>query len=120
MQLCTFFIGDRRYGIDAARVGQIVRLGPVTPVPLAPGAVEGVAAHRGDVVAVLDLAATAPASGLAVVIRHPRGEFCLRIDRPGDVAEVTPADAVPGTGGRAAYRVGDGIVEILEPDGLVA
>jgi purine-binding chemotaxis protein CheW len=56
----AWFFGFRllgaRYAFEASHVIEVVRLGPLTRLPSAPGFLPGVFTHRGEVLAVLDLA----------------------------------------------------------------
>ena len=52
---CTRAAGSR-YAFDASLVAEVVRLGPITRLPAAPPFLLGIMAHRGEVLAVLDLA----------------------------------------------------------------
>jgi purine-binding chemotaxis protein CheW len=54
-QYLTFKLGEREYGIQLIRVREIVGLGDITPVPLAPAYLRGVITLRGRVVPVVDL-----------------------------------------------------------------
>lgn len=56
-QLVICELGGERYGLDIARVYEIIRYEPVTAVPAAPAFVEGVINLRGRIVPVVDLAA---------------------------------------------------------------
>jgi len=52
---CVEMAGER-FAVEAALVHEVVRLPPVTPLPGAPPFLLGVAAHRGEVLPVVDLA----------------------------------------------------------------
>jgi purine-binding chemotaxis protein CheW len=54
-QLVVFQLGSELYGVEIARVHEIIRLQPVTRVPRAPAFVEGVINLRGKVIPVIDL-----------------------------------------------------------------
>ncbi|HSV32346.1 MAG TPA: chemotaxis protein CheW [Atribacteraceae bacterium] len=54
-QLVAFQLGEETYGIDIARVQEIIRLQQITEVPGAPDFVEGVINLRGRVIPVIDL-----------------------------------------------------------------
>ena len=54
-QLVVFQVGAEFYGVDIARVHEIIRLQTVTRVPRAPSFVEGVINLRGKVIPVVDL-----------------------------------------------------------------
>ncbi len=50
-----FRLGDFQFGVGSAHVLEVLRPGPVTPLPKTPAFLLGVCAHRGDVLPVLDL-----------------------------------------------------------------
>src|ERR671936_571293 len=54
-QLVVFHLGAELYGVEIARVHEIIRLMMVTRVPRAPSFVEGVINLRGKVIPVVDL-----------------------------------------------------------------
>ena len=54
-QLVVFHLGAELYGVEIARVHEIIRLMQVTRVPRAPSFVEGVINLRGKVIPVVDL-----------------------------------------------------------------
>jgi len=54
-QLVVFQLGAEFYGVDIARVHEIIRLQTITRVPRAPALVEGVINLRGKVIPVVDL-----------------------------------------------------------------
>ena len=54
-QLVVFQLGAEFYGVDIARVHEIIRLQSITRVPRAPSFVEGVINLRGKVIPVVDL-----------------------------------------------------------------
>lgn len=54
-QLVVFQLGAELYGVEIARVHEIIRLQSVTKVPRAPSFVEGVINLRGKVIPVVDL-----------------------------------------------------------------
>ncbi|MBI5546839.1 MAG: chemotaxis protein CheW [Deltaproteobacteria bacterium] len=49
-------VGDTAFAVESGLIQEVVRAPPITPLPGAPAYLVGVAAHRGDVVAVVDLA----------------------------------------------------------------
>lgn len=53
----TFHLGSSHYGVPIRAVREVVRLGPVTVVPLMPAHVRGVVNLRGHVLPVFDLRA---------------------------------------------------------------
>ncbi|MCL2076932.1 MAG: chemotaxis protein [Oscillospiraceae bacterium] len=55
LQLLEFLVGDEFFGINIAKVSEIIRFTELTPVPSSPDAIEGVFTHRDKLVTVIDL-----------------------------------------------------------------
>ncbi|MCU0695426.1 MAG: chemotaxis protein CheW [Myxococcaceae bacterium] len=55
VQLCVLEVGGEQYVIDLKRVEEILPVQAPTPVPKAPGFLEGVVKLRGEVVPVVDV-----------------------------------------------------------------
>ena len=93
--LTTFFVRDALCALDASGVQEVIRLGPVTPVPYAPEEVLGVINLRGKIVTIVDLGlrlgfpkAVAGADSRIFIVED-RGEFIgLLVDRVDEVVEV--------------------------------
>jgi len=108
LDVCAFWVGEAIYGIDVARVDEI--LPRVVPLPVAegPAHVEGVVHVQGTVVPIVDLrkllpAGTPPRTAKPKVIlaRIGRRRVGLRVDgmagvRRYTVAEIRPGSSVPG------------------------
>ena len=108
VDVCAFWVGGVVYGIDVARVDEI--LPRVVPLPVAegPAHVEGVVHVHGTVVSIVDLrkllpAGTPPRTAKPKVIlaRIGRRRVGLRVDgmagvRRYTVAEIRPGSSVPG------------------------
>ena len=95
--LATFFVRDALCALDAAGVQEVIRIGPVTPVPYAPEAVVGIVNLRGRIVTIIDLglrigfpkAVATPDSRIFII--EDRSEFIgLLVDRVDEVVEVEP------------------------------
>jgi purine-binding chemotaxis protein CheW len=56
IELFRVSIAGEPFAIEAGLIHEVVRAPPITPLPGAPAFLAGVAAHRGDVLAVVDLA----------------------------------------------------------------
>lgn len=80
-----------RYAFEASLVTEVVRLGPLTRLPAAPGFLPGVFTHRGEVLAVLDLSQL---MGQAAVPIRPSTRAAIVWSEPWKVAVV--ADDVEG------------------------
>ena len=95
-QLCTFFVAGHLFGIDVRTVQEVIRYQPMTPVPLAPSAVQGLINLRGQIVTAIDLRRSLGLPDRAeaelpmnVVARHDEGPVSLLVDEIGDVVEVS-------------------------------
>jgi purine-binding chemotaxis protein CheW len=128
-QLCTFFLGDHVFGVDAHLVQEVIRYQEMTRVPLTPPSVSGLINLRGQIVTAIDMRKRLgypdrPADKLPmnVVIRSDEGAVSLLVDSIGDVIEVsqdsfeTPPDTLQGAtreliGG--AYKLKDHLLLVL-------
>jgi len=105
-QFCTFLLDGRLFGVPVPQVQEVIRYQPMTPIPLAPGAVEGLINLRGQIVVAIDLRrrlglANRPAGELPmnVVVRAADSVVSLLADEIGDVIEVDEStfEAAPET-----------------------
>jgi len=55
LQLLEFLVGHEYFGINIAKVSEIIRFTDLTPVPNSPDAIEGVFMHRDKLVTVINL-----------------------------------------------------------------
>ena len=123
-EVLVFEVGSQRYALPTADVCELVRAVAITPVPGAPGVIEGVVDVRGRVLPVLDVRARFrlpakaldPSDHFIVASAGPRGVI-LRVDRATHLALLDEASVQPPQtlGPGAAYVAG---VARLE-DGLV-
>lgn len=101
-QYCTFVVDGLFLGIDVLRVQEVIRSLPMTRVPLAPPAIEGLINLRGQLVTAIDLRTSL---GLAprprgldpmnVIIRTDEGPISLVVDEIGDVIETDESTFEP-------------------------
>ncbi|CAN5334937.1 N/A [soil metagenome] len=111
-------IAGRAVAVAANQVESAVDIGEITPVPLAGGAVRGLAALRSRVVTVIDtyfmlgLEAPASASRRAVVTRVDGHHYAMMVDSLEDVAvfELQPLSAGTAFDGEWS-RAARGIVD---------
>jgi len=99
-QICTFFIGNQTFGVSVSQVQEVIRYQPITPVPLAPGVVEGMINLRGQIVIAIDLGrrlglSRQPSDPMNVVVRTAAGAVSLLVDKIGDVVEVDESSFEP-------------------------
>ncbi|MGQ9629515.1 MAG: chemotaxis protein CheW [bacterium] len=55
VQIVSFLMGGREFGVDIYQVQEIIRLGEITPIPEMPEFIEGVIDLRDEVIPVIDL-----------------------------------------------------------------
>lgn len=126
-------VGGSRYAFDAGLVTEVVRVGPLTRLPAAPPFLPGVFAHRGEVLAVLDLArllgprpVAMGASTRAAVVRAGPWHLALVADAVEGLSAVSSVEPPPAEGGEAApwlTAVAEdeaGPMGVLDLPGLVA
>src|SRR5271165_1325352 len=104
-RFCTFNLDQLWFGIPVERVQEVIASPAVTPVPLAPRAVAGLANLRGQIVTVID---PRPCLGFEerpatmrpamVVVRSENANVGLLIDEIGEVVEAPDNgfEAAPG------------------------
>jgi chemotaxis signal transduction protein len=105
--------GADRWAFDPGLVAEVVRLGPLTRLPMAPPFLAGVFAHRGQVLAVLDLSqllgqapvALGPGTRAAVVRAGPF-EVALVADDLLGLCAVEPDSTLAEGGPAAPFRCG--------------
>ncbi|HJX68320.1 MAG TPA: chemotaxis protein CheW [Candidatus Limnocylindrales bacterium] len=134
LQIVVCELADEHYGLDIARVFEIIRHQPITPVPRAPSFVKGVINLRGRIIPVVDLRArfgmpeVEPTKETRIVVAEsPSTRVGLIVDGvsevllvPADAIEQTPAVASGADGEylRGIAKLGGRLVLLLELDGL--
>jgi purine-binding chemotaxis protein CheW len=134
--LFIFLRGEQAYAIPPTSVAEVLGRQEVTPVPFAPGWIEGVVGVRGDVVPVLNLESYFGLGQRAdetnprlVVISHEAFTLAVWADRIVGVEGVDPASLEPPLGNlpeamlkvcRAHFRLGDVVVNCLNLDLLLS
>lgn len=98
-QLCTFYVSDYFFGVNAHEVQEVIRYQEMTRVPLTHECVGGLINLRGQIVTAIDMRKRLgfedrPDGKLPmnVVIRSDDGAVSLLVDRIGDVIEVSDQD----------------------------
>jgi purine-binding chemotaxis protein CheW len=128
--LCTFRLDGLRFGVDVARVQEVLRHQVMTRVPLAPPAVTGLLNLRGRIVPALDLRRClglrereTGERPVNVVVVSESGPVSLLVDEIGDVLALDPAlfEEAPATVQgrvreliRGACKLDDGLVLVLD------
>jgi len=126
-------VGDQRIAVAATAVEAVVDLSNVTPLPLAPSHIRGLAALRSQVLTVIDTGSAVggialASQGRAIVVSCSGHRYALRVDAVDDVAECADgADdaASPMAAGWAAVAVGrlslpDGFAIAVDPARFVS
>jgi purine-binding chemotaxis protein CheW len=95
-QYSTFHVDDLFFGIEVRQVQEVLRYLEMTPVPLAPGVIEGLINLRGQIVTAVDmrrrLGLPKRSNGetpMNIVIGSEEGAVSLLVDEIGDVLDVT-------------------------------
>jgi purine-binding chemotaxis protein CheW len=94
-QYATFEVADQLFGLDVAKVQEVLSFHEYTPVPLAPRSIGGLFNLRGQVIAAVDLRVQLglPAREFAgpamnVIVRTEEESVSLLVDRIGEVVEL--------------------------------
>lgn len=135
-QYATFVVEDLFFGIDVLRVQEVLRFQQMTPVPLAPGVIEGLINLRGQIVTALDMRRrlklpVRPAGSLPMnmVVRADEGPVSLLVDEIGDVLQPDEAAFEPAPDNvtaavrefiRGVYKLKDRLLLVLDPDKTLA
>lgn len=95
----TFFLGEEEYGLPILKVREIIRMQPLTRVPLTPMFMLGVINLRGKIVPIVNLRRrfempdVDPTAQTCIVVVQAAGlEMGLVVDRVSDVLNVGPDD----------------------------
>lgn len=95
-QTATFQIGEESFGIDVLDVQEVIKIQPMTRVPLAPRAIRGLINLRGQVIPAIDLRHRLglppfehPEEQMMVVVESKDGLASLIVDSVGDVLELS-------------------------------
>src|SRR3954447_7509100 len=97
-QFSTFFVTDLFFGVDVLNVQEVLRFQPMTPVPQAPGVIEGLINLRGQIVTAVDMRRRLQLpprdeekSPMNIVVRTTDGAVSLLVDEIGDVLDMDVA-----------------------------
>lgn len=98
-QYATFEVDDQLFGLDVAKVQEVLSFHEYTPVPLAPPSIGGLFNLRGQVITAVDLRVQLGLPGrdldgpaMNVIVRTAEGSVSLLVDRIGDVVELDDLD----------------------------
>jgi len=95
VQVACFFVGSEEYAIDIMRIKEIINPVAITPVPRAPGFIEGIIELRGAFLPVVDLrkrfdlpASAATRESKYIIVAIARRIIGLVVDRVVEVRRV--------------------------------
>jgi purine-binding chemotaxis protein CheW len=133
--IATFILGQSLFGVQAAHVQEVVRVGELTPVHHAPAYVVGIRNLRGRIVTVIDLAVrlglgtVAPGADNRILIVESQNEpVGLLVDAVADTELVTDGNVLPpppninGVQSQnltGVCRQGERLVALLELDAVL-
>jgi purine-binding chemotaxis protein CheW len=94
-QFSTFYVADLFFAVDVLNVQEVLRFQQMTPVPQAPGVIEGLINLRGQIVTAIDMrkqlglpARAEDKSPMNIVVRTSDGAVSLLVDEIGDVLDM--------------------------------
>jgi purine-binding chemotaxis protein CheW len=134
-QYSTFYVGDLFFGVDVLNVQEVLRFQPMTPVPQAPGVIEGLINLRGQIVTAVDMRRRLQLpprdeekSPMNIVVRTSDGAVSLLVDEIGDVLDMdvatyerTPENLEPAAREliRGVYKLKDRLLLVLDAERTV-
>jgi len=102
IQLIVFNLGDEEFGTDITQVREIIRLGPITPIPDSPDFIKGVTNVRGEIAVVIDLKARFFLPGKEgveskhiVMTEQGKNIFGLMVDEVSEVLRIPKTEIKP-------------------------
>jgi purine-binding chemotaxis protein CheW len=121
---CAFTLDGRRFALDVAEAREVVVFDAITPLPLAPSFVLGLANLRGTVMPVVDLAPllglparAAKAQTLGLVLGHGPWTAAVAVDAVLGLEPLQPQD---GDGSQRASVAGeDGLIPVLDAGAML-
>jgi purine-binding chemotaxis protein CheW len=98
MQLCTFTLADHFFGVDVAKVQEVIRHQDMTRIPLANKEIRGLINLRGQIVTAVDLrmllglgAFLHEEEPMNIIVLDEGSAVSFQVDEIGDVLEVSDA-----------------------------
>lgn len=131
MQLVSFSLEDKLFGLDILKVQEIIRVPDVAAVPHTPGFVEGVITLRGKIVPIIDLRTrfglprAEPAASTRIIVVHANQiQLGLMVDAVHEVTCLPPQDIEPAAVGAtnthdyvfAVGKLRDQLVTLIDID----
>ena len=121
MEVLEFTLGDNHYGINVAKVREILSYQPVTPVPNSHEFVEGIFMPREDMISVVDLKkcigmGSSEQKGLFIITNFNQLNIAFHVEQVLGIHRISWADIIlPGaTVNDAEHGVATGVIKINE------
>lgn len=101
-KICTFYINEYLFGLEVARIQEIIRYQETTFVPLADETISGLINLRGEIVTVIDMRKLlglsqqkAQESLINIVVKSEDCSVSLLVDDIGDVMDISSDNFEP-------------------------
>lgn len=119
LEVLEFTLGDNHYGINVAKVREILNYQPVTPVPNSHEFVEGIFMPRDDMITVVDLKRSiglesSEDKGLFIITNFNQMNIAFHVDQVLGIHRISWADIIlPGaTVNDAEHGIATGVIKI--------
>lgn len=119
----TFLVSDLSFCIDVLQVQEVLKYQPMTPVPQAPEAVEGLINLRGQIVTAIEMRRRLglpprpeEMAPMNIVVSTTDGAVSLLVDEIGDVMELSASDYEhpPANIDQSAFDVIKGVYKLRD------
>ena len=133
-QFCTFYLGEKTYGLEILSIQEIVRNLEITPVPHSPPFVAGLANLRGQIVVAVDLRnlfgmprAARPRDSINIILSSEEESLSLLADRAGEVIDFGNEEMVPPMSQqrdkttdlvKGVFKLKDTLLNIIDTDAI--
>ena len=121
LEVLEFTLGDNHYGINVAKVREILSYQPITPVPNSHEFVEGIFMPREDMISVVDLKkcigmGSSEQKGLFIITNFNQLNIAFHVEQVLGIHRISWADIIlPGaTVNDAEHGVATGVIKINE------
>lgn len=133
-QFCTFYLGEKTYGLEILSIQEIVRHLEITPVPHSPPFVAGLANLRGQIVVAVDLRnlfgmprLPRPQDSINIILSSEEESLSLLADRAGEVIDFGDEAMVPPLSQqrdqtsdlvKGVFRLKDTLLNVIDTDAI--